>query len=65
MDGAPDASKAQAHPRRPVLRPRRTSLERLVLQPTGYEFVVNLKTAARLGINLPLAFITRADEVIE
>jgi putative ABC transport system substrate-binding protein len=36
-----------------------------VLQPTRYEFVVNLKAAARLGIDLPLAFITRADEVIE
>lgn len=36
-----------------------------VLQPTRYEFVVNLKAAARLGIELPLAFITRADEVIE
>jgi putative ABC transport system substrate-binding protein len=36
-----------------------------VLQPTRYEFVVNLKAAARLGIELPLPFISRADEVIE
>ena len=36
-----------------------------VLQPTRYEFVVNLKAAALLGIEVPAAFLTSADEVIE
>jgi putative tryptophan/tyrosine transport system substrate-binding protein len=36
-----------------------------VQNPTKYELIVNLKTAKALGINLPAAVITRADEVIE
>jgi putative ABC transport system substrate-binding protein len=36
-----------------------------IQMPTNFKFIVNLKTARALGIEVPMGLMLRADEMIE
>ena len=63
-DDFKQAVRLQAQQQAEILRGGKPS-EMPYLRTTKYKLLINLKTAKRLGLELPSGFIARADEVIK